>query len=89
MTKKKGGLKMTNIYKFNEALKISWVKRYFDVRSKGKWKILFQREMSNIGGEWIWYCKPKLVTDFCYKKLCNTFLCEVIKLWFEFRIFYD
>ena len=83
--KENGGLKMTNIRNFIDALKIAWVKRFFDDTNRGKWKVLFCKEISKVGGEWIWLCKPQTHNEFCYDKLCNTFLVEILKSWFKLR----
>ena len=43
-TKENGGLKMTNIAHFSDALKIAWVKRYMQDENNGKWKTIFKNE---------------------------------------------
>ena len=48
---KNGGLRMINIKSFNKALKATWVKKYFDNENHGKWKLLFDSEISDLGGE--------------------------------------
>lgn len=87
--KEDGGLKMTNISKFIDALKIAWVKRFLDAENKGCWKILFSNELFKIGGDWIWSCKPKGLTDFRYEVINNSFLCDVMKAWFKLKNMYD
>ena len=88
-SKEDGGLKMTNISKFIDALKIAWVKRYLDDENKASWKTLFSNELFKIGGDSIWLCKPKCHTDFRYEKINNSFLCDVIKAWFKLKNMYD
>ena len=83
--KEDGGLKMTNVHNLVDSLKIAWVKRYLDSENLGKWKIIFCKEITNIGGEWIWLCNPTKDTDFCYDKLCNAFLSDVIKAWYRLK----
>ena len=45
-----GGLRMIDIKIFNKALKSSWVKKYLDPENQGKWKLLFDYELQNLGG---------------------------------------
>ena len=84
-TKENGGLKMTNIGHFIDALKIAWVKRYMHDENKGKWKTLFKNELSKFGENWVWSCKPSCDDDFDYSKISNTFLRDVLKSWFKLR----
>ena len=53
-SKEDGGLKMKKVQNFVESLKIEWVKRYCDSNNKGKWKIIFCKDIIKIGGKWIW-----------------------------------
>ena len=46
-----GGLKMIDIKVFNRALKSSWIKKYLDNENHGKWKLFFDLELRNFGGE--------------------------------------
>ena len=48
---KNGGLRMINIKSFNKALKATWVKKYFDNENHGKWKLLFDSEIRDLGGD--------------------------------------
>ena len=77
-SKEDGSLKVINISKFIDALKITWVKRFLENENKACWKILFSNELFQIGGDWIWLCKSKCHTDFRYEKNNNGFLCDVI-----------
>ena len=36
-----GGLKMIDIYTFNKSLKASWIKKYLDPTTNGRWKFFF------------------------------------------------
>jgi len=47
----KGGLKLTDIYSFNNALKASWINRFSDPLNVGKWKCLFKEKIKKYGGE--------------------------------------
>ena len=81
-----GGLNMTNIYLFKDAIKISWVKRFNDPDNKGKWKLFFKNEIEKIGGDWIWQCEPSNVSDLNLGKLNNDFMKDVLAAWFKMRI---
>ena len=43
----KGGLKMS----YNKSLKTTWVRKYLDDKSGGKWKLFFERELWKYGGK--------------------------------------
>ena len=68
-----GGLNMTNIYHYQDAIKVLCVKRYVDPKNKGKWKILFDNEIKKIGGDWIWQCESSSLCDLNISKICNSF----------------
>ena len=40
---------MIDIKSFNKALKSTWVKKYLDNDNHGKWKLLFDFEMHDLG----------------------------------------
>ena len=46
-----GGLRMIDVKIFNQALKSGWIKKYLDRENHGKWKLLFDLELKNFGGE--------------------------------------
>ena len=48
---KNGGLRMIDVKLFNQALKSGWIKKYLDRENHGKWKLLFDLELKNFGGE--------------------------------------
>ena len=48
---KNGGLRMIDIKSFNKALKSTWVKKYLDNDNRGKWKLLFDSEIHDLGGD--------------------------------------
>ena len=84
-----GGLNMTNIYDYKDAIKISWVKRFVDPNNEGKWKILFDNEIKKIGGDWIWQCEPANVCDLNVNKISNSFLKDILKGWLKLRKKYE
>ena len=58
---------------------------FLNFENKGKWKILFGNELSEVGGDKIWSCKPAVHADFNYDKICITFLRDVLKSWFKLQ----
>ena len=46
-----GGLRMIDIKSFNKALKSTWVKKYLDNDNHGKWKLLLDSEIHDLGGD--------------------------------------
>jgi len=55
---KNGGLRMIDIKSFNKALKSTWVKKYLDNDNHGKWKLLFDYELRDLGGDVIFKGNP-------------------------------
>ena len=48
---KNGVLRMIDMKSFNKALKSTWVKKYLDKHNHGKWKLLFDSEIHDLGGD--------------------------------------
>ena len=48
---KNEGLRMIDIKCFNKALKSKWVKKYLDNDNHGKWKLLLDSEIHDLGGD--------------------------------------
>ena len=46
-----GGLKMIDIRLFTQALKLSWVKKYLDKGNEAKWKLFFNVQLKDLGGD--------------------------------------
>ena len=46
-----GGLKMIDIRLFTQALKLSWVKKYLDKGNEAKWKLFFNVQLRDLGGD--------------------------------------
>jgi len=44
-----GGLKLTDINNFLNAIKAGWVKRFLDKNNHGKWKLLLHEKLKNFG----------------------------------------
>ena len=82
---------MTNMYHYQDAIKISWVKKFVDSENKGKWKLLFDNDIKKIGDIWIWQCEPSSVCDMNLdlNRIKNCFLKDTIKGWIKLRKQYD
>ena len=48
---KEGGLKMPHLLSFNRAMKVTWIKRYFDEGNTSKWNMFFSHYLRHIGGD--------------------------------------
>ena len=48
---KNGGLRTIDIKSLNKALKLTWVKKYLDNDNHGEWKLLFDSELRDLGGD--------------------------------------
>ena len=68
-----GGLKMIDIKVFNRALKSSWIKKYLDNENHGKWKLFFDLEIRNFGGEEIFRGNLSKEDMSKYIKISDTF----------------
>ena len=80
---KNGGLRMIDIKSFNKALKSTWVKKYLDNDNHGKWKLLFDSEIRDLGGDVIF--KGNLNQNDLVKfiHISDAFTTEILKIWSE------
>ena len=80
---KNGGLRMINIKSFNKALKSTWVKKYLDNDNLGKWKLLFDSEVYDYGGDVIFTgnLNKKDLAKFIH--ISDAFTSEILKIWSE------
>ena len=78
---------MIYIKSFNKALKSTWVKKYLDNDNQGKWKLHFDSELHNLGGNVIF--KRNLHKNDLAKfiHISDAFITELLKIWSE--ISYD
>ena len=76
-----GGLRMIVRKLFNQALKSGWIKKYLDRENHGKWKLLFNLELKNFGGEEI--LRGNLNKEDLSKciKISETFTSEILQIW--------
>ena len=82
---KNGGLRMIDITSFNKALncKSTWVKKYLDNDNHGKWKLLFDSDIHDLGGE---VSLKVTSTKMIWKKfihISDAFTSEILKIWSE------
>ena len=81
-----GGLRMIDIKIFNKALKSSWVKKYLDPENQGKWKLLFDYELQNLGG--VEFFRTNLNKQDLLKtiKTAEAFTSEILHIWSEISL---
>ena len=73
-----GGLKVPNAKLFAESLKLTWLKKVFDVNNSNPWKILLIDEIEPYGGEKFWsLTKEGLKT----KSFSNPFWQNILEIW--------
>ena len=78
-TYENGGLKLTDIVSFINAIKCGWVKRYQNCQNNGKWKIFFDTYLCKFGKLLLF--ESNLNIDTC-KITDSDFINDVIKAWF-------
>ncbi|KAL9976458.1 hypothetical protein ACROYT_G013765 [Oculina patagonica] len=79
---KEGGLKMIDINKFNQSLKVSWIQKYLDPTNDGKWKFVFEDSLKKHGGRDVFTCNLHK-DDIPTLGVCNPFVQEVLEAWAE------
>ena len=80
-----GGLRMIDIKIFNQALKSGWIKKYLDRENHGKWKLLFDLELKNFGGEEIFRGNLNKEDLSKYIKIPETFTSEILHIWTDIK----
>ena len=76
-----GGLKMIDIRLFTEALKLSWVKKYLDKGNEAKWKLFFNVQLRDLGGDIIFKGNLHKKDILTYFKVSDVFLQEILQIW--------
>ncbi|KAH3849189.1 hypothetical protein DPMN_091585 [Dreissena polymorpha] len=51
-----GGIQLTNIDSFLNAIKCSWIKRYLDNTNTSKWKLFYQKILKKYGDSFLFEC---------------------------------
>ena len=80
---------MIDIFSFNKSLKGTWIKKYLDVNNKGSWKIFFDLEFRQFGGDLILYgnLHKSDILSMSKKKTCP-FVKEILEIWSDL-FFYE
>lgn len=74
----RGGLKIIHVDSFANALKTSWIKRYYDPTAIGFWKIFFDYHLTPFGKQFLFRCNFK-GTDIAHIR--NTFIKQICTAW--------
>ena len=69
---------MIDIKSFNKALKSTWVKKYLDNDNHGKWKLLSDSELHDLGGGVI--SKGNLNKSEKFIHISDAFTTEILKI---------
>ena len=77
-----GGLKMTDIRSFAKALKISWIKKVWDVNYQADWKRLLTSDC--FYWEDVWLLNKKSLFVFGSSFMQNVFWRDVVESWAEY-----
>ena len=75
-----GGLKLTDVNYFLNALNVSWVNRYLDPENKGKWKPFFNETLNKPGNKFVFKGKLYIKDIDAWVPRCS-FLYELLKAW--------
>ena len=81
---------MIEIFSFNKSFKATWIKKYLDVNNKGSWKIFFDLEFRQFGGDLILYGnlhKRDILSMSSY--ISCPFLKEILEIWSDLFFFYE
>ena len=79
---KNGGLRMIDIKSFNKVLKSTWAKKYLDNDNHGKWKLILDSEIDDLGGDVIFKGDNK--NDLAkFLHISDAFTSELPKNWSE------
>ncbi|KAH3718266.1 hypothetical protein DPMN_061068 [Dreissena polymorpha] len=75
-----GGIQLTNIDSFLNAIKCSWVKRYLDNTNTSKWKLFYQKILKKYGDSLLFECN---ISNTILHEIANTniFLSDVLSAW--------
>ena len=76
---------MIDIKLFNQALKSAWIKKYLDRENYGKWKLLFDLELKNFGGEEIFRGNLNKEDLSKYIKISESFTSEILQIWTDIK----
>ena len=74
---------MIDLKSFNKALKSTWIKKYLDSENQGKWKLLFDSELQQLGGSIVFGGNLKKDDLSKYLKVSDAFTAEIMNIWSE------
>ena len=74
---------MIDIKSFNKALKSTWVKKYLDNDNHGKWKLLYNSEINDLGGDVFFKGTLRLNDLAKFIHTSDAFTTEILKTWSE------
>ena len=72
---------MIDIRLFTQALKLSWVKKYLDKGNEAKWKLFFNVQLRDLGGDIIFKGNLHKKDILTYFKISDVFLQEIFHTW--------
>ena len=77
---------MPHLSSFNNAMKITWVKRYLDEENESKWKLFFRLSLKNVGGDFFfkWNISPKHLP---INKDIDPFWNDVLIAWSHYKYY--
>ena len=81
-----GGLKMLHLSSFNDAMKITWVKRYLDYQNESKWKIFLKSSLKKFGGDHFFkwnICSKHMV----FNENIDPFWKDVLTAWCHYKYY--
>ncbi|KAH3804792.1 hypothetical protein DPMN_133081 [Dreissena polymorpha] len=75
-----GGIQLTNIDSFLNAIKCSWVKRYLDNTNTSKWTLFYQKILKRYGDSLLFECN---ISNTILHEIANEniFLSDVLSAW--------
>ncbi|KAH3812515.1 hypothetical protein DPMN_140950 [Dreissena polymorpha] len=80
LKQKNGGIRLTNIDAFLNAIKCSWAKRYLDHTNTSKWKLFYQKILNKYGDSLLFECN---ISNIILHEIANEniFLSDVLSAW--------
>ena len=80
---KNGDSRMIDINPFNKARKSTWVKKYLDNDNHGKWKLLYDSKIHDLGGD-VFFKGTLNQNDLAkFIHISDAFTTEILKIWSE------
>ena len=78
-----GGLRMLDLNSFDEALKLSWMRKYLNYNNSGKWKLLFDFQLDDYGGVEFFRGNLDRKDVSKYINVPDPFIAEIVQIWTE------